>query len=98
MNWINTPYVPSPDNRSSRVAEDPDNLWDEMRRYAATMLFHREVSDIPERPAPLWSPTWAINPRELFKSVVERRHFTEVKVPAPTPDPLPFSANQNRKP
>ena len=85
MNWINNYVRPRINSIFSR-RETPDNLWTKCEE-CGTMLFHREVSD-NLNVCTSCGHHMAITPRERFKALFDGGIFTEVKVPAPTPDPL----------
>ncbi|WP_386176129.1 acetyl-CoA carboxylase, carboxyltransferase subunit beta [Sulfitobacter sp. R86518] len=87
MNWINNYVRPRINSIFSR-RETPDNLWTKCEE-CGTMLFHREVSD-NLNVCTSCGHHMAITPRERFKALFDGDLFTEVKVPAPTPDPLHF--------
>ncbi|MCF7746244.1 acetyl-CoA carboxylase carboxyltransferase subunit beta [Sulfitobacter sp. M39] len=87
MNWINNYVRPRINSIFSR-RETPDNLWTKCEE-CGTMLFHREVSD-NLNVCTSCGHHMAITPRERFKALFDGGIFTEVKVPAPTPDPLHF--------
>ena len=87
MNWINNYVRPRINSIFSR-RETPDNLWMKCEE-CGTMLFHREVSD-NLNVCTSCGHHMAITPRERFKALFDGGIFTEVKVPAPTPDPLHF--------
>ena len=85
--WINNYVRPRINSIFSR-RETPDNLWTKCEE-CGTMLFHREVSD-NLNVCTSCGHHMAITPRERFKALFDGGIFTEVKVPAPTPDPLHF--------
>ena len=87
MNWINNYVRPRINSIFSR-RETPDNLWTKCEE-CGTMLFHREVSH-NLNVCTSCGHHMAITPRERFKALFDGGIFTEVKVPAPTPDPLHF--------
>ncbi|MFT6446032.1 acetyl-CoA carboxylase, carboxyltransferase subunit beta [Sulfitobacter sp. B30-2] len=87
MNWINNYVRPRINSIFSR-RETPDNLWTKCEE-CGTMLFHREVSD-NLNVCTSCGHHMAITPRERFKALFDGGIFTDVKVPAPTPDPLHF--------
>ena len=87
MNWI-TNYVRPRINSIFSRRETPENLWQKCDE-CGTMLFHREVSD-NLNVCTSCGHHMAITPRERFKALFDGGIFTEVKVPAPTPDPLHF--------
>ena len=87
MNWINNYVRPRINSIFSR-RETPDNLWTKCEE-CGTMLFHRELSD-NLNVCTSCGHHMAITPRERFKALFDGGIFTEVKVPAPTPDPLHF--------
>lgn len=87
MNWI-TNYVRPTINSLFSRREVPENLWTKCNG-CGTMLFHRELSDS------LFVCTscdhhMGITPRDRFSSLFDGGIFTEIKVPAPTADPLHF--------
>ena len=94
MNWINNYVRPRINSIFSR-RETPDNLWTKCEE-CGTMLFHREVSD-NLNVCTSCGHHMAITLRERFKALFDGGIFTEVKVPAPTPDPLHFK-DQKRYP
>tara|TARA_R110000851_G_scaffold302523_1_gene459344 strand:+ start:1142 stop:2086 length:945 start_codon:yes stop_codon:yes gene_type:complete len=87
MNWINNYVRPHINSIFSR-RETPDNLWTKCEE-CGTMLFHREVSD-NLNVCTSCGHHMAITPRARFKALFDGGVFVEVKVPAPTPDPLHF--------
>ncbi len=87
MNWINNYVRPRINSIFSR-RETPDNLWTKCDE-CGTMLFHREVSD-NLNVCTSCGHHMAITPRERFLALFDGGVFSEVKVPAPTPDPLHF--------
>ncbi|EDQ06141.1 Acetyl-coenzyme A carboxylase carboxyl transferase subunit beta [Sulfitobacter indolifex] len=94
MNWI-TNYVRPRINSIFSRRETPDNLWTKCNE-CGTMLFHRELSD-NLNVCTNCGHHMHISPRERFKALFDGGIFTEVKVPAPTPDPLHFK-DQKRYP
>ena len=87
MNWI-TNYVKPRINSIFSRRETPDNLWTKCDD-CGTMLFHREVSD-NLNVCTSCGHHMPISPRERFGTLFDGGIFTEVAVPAPTPDPLHF--------
>jgi len=87
MNWI-TNYVRPRINSIFSRRETPDNLWTKCNE-CGTMLFHREVSE-NLNVCTNCGHHMAISPRERFKARFDGGIFSEIKVPAPTPDPLQF--------
>lgn len=87
MNWINNYVRPRINSIFSR-RETPDNLWTKCDE-CGTMLFHREVSD-NLNVCTSCGHHMAITPRDRFHALFDGGVFNEVKVPAPTPDPLHF--------
>ncbi|MGJ8626920.1 MAG: acetyl-CoA carboxylase, carboxyltransferase subunit beta [Sulfitobacter sp.] len=87
MNWI-TNYVRPRINSIFSRRETPDNLWTKCDD-CGTMLFHREVSD-NLNVCTSCGHHMPITPRERFQHLFDGGVFNEVKVPAPTPDPLHF--------
>lgn len=87
MNWI-TNYVRPRINSIFSRRETPDNLWTKCNE-CGTMLFHREVSE-NLNVCTNCGHHMAISPRERFKALFDGGIFSEIKVPAPTPDPLQF--------
>jgi acetyl-CoA carboxylase carboxyl transferase subunit beta len=87
MNWINNYVRPRINSIFSR-RETPDNLWTKCDE-CGTMLFHREVSD-NLNVCTNCGHHMPISPRERFQTLFDGGIFTEIKVPAPTPDPLHF--------
>ena len=87
MNWI-TNYVRPRINSIFSRRETPENLWTKCDE-CGTMLFHREVSD-NLNVCTSCGHHMPISPRDRFKALFDGGIFTEVKVPAPTPDPLHF--------
>tara|TARA_R110002049_G_scaffold44333_5_gene130064 strand:- start:112087 stop:113052 length:966 start_codon:yes stop_codon:yes gene_type:complete len=94
MNWI-TNYVRPRINSIFSRRETPDNLWTKCDE-CGTMLFHREVSD-NLNVCTSCGHHMHISPRARFDALFDGGVFTEVKVPAPTPDPLHFR-DQKRYP
>lgn len=94
MNWI-TNYVRPRINSIFSRRETPDNLWTKCDE-CGTMLFHREVSD-NLNVCTSCGHHMAISPRERFAALFDGGVFSEVSVPAPTPDPLQFR-DQKRYP
>jgi len=87
MNWI-TNYVRPRINSIFSRRETPDNLWTKCNE-CGTMLFHREVSD-NLNVCTNCGHHMALSPRDRFKALFDGGIFSEIKVPAPTPDPLHF--------
>ncbi len=87
MNWINNYVRPRINSIFSR-RETPENLWTKCDE-CGTMLFHREVSD-NLNVCTSCGHHMHITPRHRFKALFDGGVFNEVKVPAPTPDPLHF--------
>jgi acetyl-CoA carboxylase carboxyl transferase subunit beta len=87
MNWI-TNYVRPRINSIFSRRETPDNLWTKCDD-CGTMLFHREVSD-NLNVCTSCGHHMSISPRERFNALFDGGIFTEIPVPAPTPDPLHF--------
>jgi acetyl-CoA carboxylase carboxyl transferase subunit beta len=94
MNWI-TNYVRPRINSIFSRRETPDNLWTKCPE-CGTMLFHREVSD-NLNVCTNCDHHMHITPRARFAALFDNGMFTEVKVPAPKPDPLHFR-DQKRYP
>lgn len=87
MNWINNYVRPRINSIFSR-RETPENLWTKCDE-CGTMLFHREVSD-NLNVCTNCGHHMHISPRDRFAALFDGGVFTEVKVPAPTVDPLQF--------
>jgi len=87
MNWINNYVRPRINSIFSR-RETPENLWTKCDE-CGTMLFHREVSD-NLNVCTNCGHHMHITPRDRFTALFDGGIFTEVKVPAPTVDPLQF--------
>ena len=94
MNWI-TNYVRPRINSIFSRRETPDNLWTKCPE-CGTMLFHREVADNLNVCTSCEHHMY-ISPRDRFTALFDGGSFTEVKVKAPTPDPLHFR-DQKRYP
>jgi acetyl-CoA carboxylase carboxyl transferase subunit beta len=94
MNWI-TNYVRPRINSIFSRRETPDNLWTKCPE-CGTMLFHREVSD-NLNVCTNCDHHMHITPRARFTALFDNGVFSEVKVPAPKPDPLHFR-DQKRYP
>ncbi|WP_299027069.1 acetyl-CoA carboxylase, carboxyltransferase subunit beta [uncultured Sulfitobacter sp.] len=87
MNWINNYVRPRINSIFSR-RETPENLWTKCDE-CGTMLFHREVSD-NLNVCTNCNHHMHISPRARFGALFDGGIFNEVKVPAPTVDPLQF--------
>ncbi|MDG1354299.1 MAG: acetyl-CoA carboxylase, carboxyltransferase subunit beta [Sulfitobacter sp.] len=87
MNWINNYVRPRINSIFSR-RETPENLWTKCDE-CGTMLFHREVSD-NLNVCTNCNHHMHITPRHRFGVLFDGGVFSEVKVPAPTVDPLQF--------
>jgi acetyl-CoA carboxylase carboxyl transferase subunit beta len=87
MNWI-TNYVRPRINSIFSRRETPDNLWTKCDE-CGTMLFHREVSE-NLNVCTNCGHHMGISPRDRFKALFDGGVFSEIKVPAPTADPLHF--------
>ncbi|MBB3994285.1 acetyl-CoA carboxylase carboxyl transferase subunit beta [Sulfitobacter undariae] len=87
MNWINNYVRPRINSIFSR-RETPENLWTKCDE-CGTMLFHREVSD-NLNVCTNCNHHMHITPRDRFVALFDGGVFNEVKVPAPTVDPLQF--------
>lgn len=87
MNWINNYVRPRINSIFSR-RETPENLWTKCDE-CGTMLFHREVSD-NLNVCTNCNHHMQISPRNRFTALFDGGVFSEVKVPAPTVDPLHF--------
>lgn len=87
MNWISNYVRPKINSLFSR-REVPENLWTKCDE-CGTMLFHRELSE-NLNVCTNCSHHMGITPRERFLSLFDGGTFTEVAVPASTPDPLQF--------
>jgi len=87
MNWI-TNYVRPRINSIFSRREMPENLWSKCDD-CGTMLFHRELST-NLNVCTNCGHHMAITPRERFAALFDGGAFAEIKVPAPTADPLHF--------
>jgi len=87
MNWINNYVRPRINSIFSR-RETPENLWTKCES-CGTMLFHREISD-NLNVCTNCGHHMHITPRDRFAALFDGGVFSEVKVPAPTVDPLQF--------
>ena len=87
MNWINNYVRPRINSIFSR-RETPENLWTKCDE-CGTMLFHREVSD-NLNVCTSCGHHMHIVARDRFAALFDGGIFIEVKVPAPTVDPLQF--------
>ncbi len=87
MNWINNYVRPRINSIFSR-RETPENLWTKCDE-CGTMLFHREVSE-NLNVCTNCDHHMHITPRDRFTALFDGGVFNEVKVPAPTVDPLQF--------
>jgi len=87
MNWINNYVRPRINSIFSR-RETPENLWTKCES-CGTMLFHREISD-NLNVCTSCGHHMHITPRDRFAALFDGGVFSEVKVPAPTVDPLQF--------
>lgn len=87
MNWINNYVRPRINSIFSR-RETPENLWTKCDD-CGTMLFHREVSD-NLNVCTNCGHHMHITPRDRFTALFDGGIFNQVKVPAPTVDPLQF--------
>lgn len=87
MNWI-TNYVRPRINSIFSRREIPENLWSKCDE-CGTMLFHRELSD-NLNVCTNCGHHMGITPRARFTALFDGGIFSEVDVPAPTPDPLHF--------
>ena len=87
MNWINNYVRPRINSIFSR-RETPENLWTKCDE-CGTMLFHREVSD-NLNVCTNCGHHMHITARDRFAALFDGGVFNEVKVPAPTVDPLQF--------
>lgn len=94
MNWINNYVRPRINSIFSR-RETPENLWTKCDE-CGTMLFHREVSD-NLNVCTSCGHHMHITARNRFAALFDAGVFNEVKVPAPTVDPLQFR-DQKRYP
>jgi len=94
MNWISNYVRPRINSLFSR-REVPENLWTKCPE-CGTMLFHRELAD-NLNVCTSCDHHMGISPRERFQLLFDGGIFTEVSVPAPTPDPLHFR-DQKRYP
>jgi len=87
MNWI-TNYVRPRINSIFSRREMPENLWTKCDE-CGTMLFHRELSG-NLNVCTSCGHHMPITPRSRFAALFDGGVFSEVAVPAPTPDPLQF--------
>jgi len=87
MNWI-TNYVRPRINSIFSRREIPENLWSKCDE-CGTMLFHRELSG-NLNVCTQCGHHMAIGPRARFAALFDGGVFSEIEVPAPTPDPLHF--------
>ena len=87
MNWINNYVRPRINSIFSR-RETPENLWTKCDE-CGTMLFHREVSD-NLNVCTNCGHHMHITARDRVAALFDGGVFNEVKVPAPTVDPLQF--------
>lgn len=87
MNWI-TNYVRPRINSIFSRREIPENLWTKCDA-CGTMLFHRELSD-NLNVCTSCGHHMTITPRARLTALFDGGIFSEVDVPAPTPDPLHF--------
>ncbi len=87
MNWI-TNYVRPRINSIFSRREIPENLWSKCDE-CGTMLFHRELSD-NLNVCTNCGHHMSITPRARFAALFDGGIFSELEVPAPTPDPLQF--------
>ncbi|WP_104017167.1 acetyl-CoA carboxylase, carboxyltransferase subunit beta [Roseovarius nitratireducens] len=87
MNWI-TNYVRPRINSIFSRREMPENLWTKCDE-CGTMLFHRELAG-NLNVCTSCGHHMGITPRARFAALFDGGVFTEVAVPAPTPDPLQF--------
>jgi acetyl-CoA carboxylase carboxyl transferase subunit beta len=87
MNWI-TNYVRPRINSIFSRREIPENLWSKCDD-CGTMLFHRELSG-NLNVCTQCGHHMAISPRVRFEALFDGGVFSEIEVPAPTPDPLHF--------
>jgi acetyl-CoA carboxylase carboxyl transferase subunit beta len=87
MNWI-TNYVRPRINSIFSRREIPENLWSKCDE-CGTMLFHRELSG-NLNVCTQCGHHMAITPRARFAALFDGGVFSEIEVPAPTPDPLNF--------
>ncbi len=94
MNWISNYVRPRINSIFSR-REVPENLWSKCTE-CGTMLFHRELSE-NLNVCTSCGHHMAITPRARFEALFDGGVFVEVKVPAPTTDPLHFR-DQKRYP
>lgn len=94
MNWISNYVRPRINSLFSR-REMPENLWSKCDS-CGTMLFHRELKDNLDVCTGC-GHHMPITPRRRFEALFDGGIFTEVKVPAPIPDPLHFR-DQKRYP
>ncbi len=94
MNWI-TNYVRPRINSIFSRREMPENLWSKCES-CGTMLFHRELSE-NQFVCTGCGHHMPISPRNRFKTLFDNGVFSEVKIPAPKPDPLQFR-DQKRYP
>ncbi|WP_172329498.1 acetyl-CoA carboxylase, carboxyltransferase subunit beta [Mangrovicoccus sp. HB161399] len=94
MNWISNYVRPKINSLFSR-REMPENLWTKCDE-CGTMLFHRELRD-SLNVCTNCGHHMVITPRDRFIALFDGGVFQEVKIPAPTPDPLHFR-DQKRYP
>ncbi len=87
MNWISNYIRPRVNSIFSR-REVPENLWSKCSE-CGTMLFHRELAE-NLNVCTSCDHHMAITPRDRFSALFDGGIFTDVDVPAPTPDPLHF--------
>lgn len=87
MNWISNYVRPRINSIFSR-REVPENLWSKCDE-CGTMLFHRELAE-NLNVCTSCGHHMAITPRDRFAALFDGGIFTDVKVPAPTTDPLNF--------
>ncbi|MEM8554444.1 MAG: acetyl-CoA carboxylase, carboxyltransferase subunit beta [Pseudomonadota bacterium] len=94
MNWISNYVRPKINSLFSR-REIPENLWTKCEA-CGTMLFHRELRE-SLNVCTNCGHHMGLTPRDRFTALFDGGVFTEVEVPAPTPDPLHFK-DQKRYP
>ncbi|AXI44851.1 acetyl-CoA carboxylase carboxyl transferase subunit beta [Sulfitobacter sp. SK012] len=87
MNWISNYVRPRINSIFSR-RETPENLWTKCDE-CGTMLFHREISE-NLNVCTSCGHHMGITPRDRFTALFDGGIFAEIKVPAPTADPLNF--------
>lgn len=87
MNWI-TNYVRPTINSLFSRREVPDNLWTKCPE-CGSMLFHRELMD-NLNVCDNCDHHMILKPRDRFHALFDGGIFAEVKIPAPTADPLHF--------